>query len=479
MNPIDQLVCWFSPARGLRRLAARQTLQNYYQAAESDHRRMAKRGTVSADRVNGRGAESLRAQARTLEENSDIAVNALDILVNFTVGAGLIPEPEVRRKDGKPHKRINKELMRLLKDWGKAPEVTGQYDLLDLQRMMCRTWMRDGEGFTKKYFGKNGSMHLTRVPYSIEAFEPDFVPFHLDQGAIKQGIELNEFGRPINYYISSSHPGDQFTDANDATPVPAAQIVHLAFKRRLHATRGVTVFHSCIDRIHDINDIDQAERVAARMSAMLAFFVQKGDGTHFDPNVGSKPREIFLEPGMVIDDLQNGEQIKPIENNRPASGIMDFRTAQLRATAGGLGVSGSSLSKNYDGTYSSQRQELTESMRNYRPITHYFVSRFCEPIYQGFAEACIQSGLVTLDSDVDISTIYNVRHGKPPMPWIDPLKEAKAFETVEKNMWMPWSEIVKHFSERSPSDVLQAISEDDDRIGEVRPNNREESPNAD
>jgi lambda family phage portal protein len=468
MNPIDQLVCWISPIHGARRLAARQAIKNWYEAGESNHHRLAKTGSVSADQVNARGADSLRTQARELEENSDIAVNALDILVNFTIGTGLIPEPEVRTKDGKPHTRVNAELSRLLKDWVKNPEVTGEYDLFALQRMICRTWIRDGEAFSKQYMGKvSGLDHHSIVPYSIESFESDFVPMGLNQGRIKQGIELNKFGRPIKYHIGTAHPGEQGMKGTGYQSTPAHQIIHLALRRRLHSTRGITVFHSCLNRIHDINDIDQAERVAARMSAMLAFFVQKGDSQQYDPNQGSSRRDLFLEPGMVIDDLRPGEQVKTIENNRPANGIMDFRNEQLRAAAGGLGTSGSSLAKNYDGSYSSQRQELTESMRSYRPLTHYFVNRFCEPVYKGYAEACYQSGLVKLDSDVDLSTIFNVRHGKPPIPWIDPWKEAKAFELVEDHKWMPWSEIVKNFSERTPDDVLQAIAEDNERMQRV------------
>jgi capsid protein len=41
------------------------------------------------------------------------------------------------------------------------------------------------------------------------------------------------------------------------------------------------------------------------------------------------------------------------------------------------------------------------------------------------------------------------------MPWIDPAKEATAWELQEKNLWVPGTEIVRKLG-RNPRDVLRA-----------------------
>ena len=62
------------------------------------------------------------------------------------------------------------------------------------------------------------------------------------------------------------------------------------------------------------------------------------------------------------------------ECKRPNPNLITFRNGQLRAFAAGISASYSSVSRNYDGTYSSQRQELVEQWVHYACLTDDFVS---------------------------------------------------------------------------------------------------------
>jgi capsid protein len=54
-----------------------------------------------------------------------------------------------------------------------------------------------------------------------------------------------------------------------------------------------------------------------------------------------------------------------IKSDRPNPNLETFRNGQLRAVAAGSRGSFSSIARNYDGTYSAQRQELVESTEGY------------------------------------------------------------------------------------------------------------------
>jgi capsid protein len=82
-----------------------------------------------------------------------------------------------------------------------------------------------------------------------------------------QGVELNSWGRPRAYHIYKNHPGDGLTYSSDTKRVSADRMFHLKLVKRLHQVRGVSVFASTLARFDDIKEIDESERVAARVAA--------------------------------------------------------------------------------------------------------------------------------------------------------------------------------------------------------------------
>jgi capsid protein len=87
---------------------------------------------------------------------------------------------------------------------------------------------------------------------------------------------------------------------------------------------------------------------------------------------------------MVFDDLRPGEEIGLIDTKRPNPNLLSFRQGQLRATGSGTQSSYSSIAKDYDGTYSAQRQELVESYAAYATLASEFTSRVVRPVYEAF-----------------------------------------------------------------------------------------------
>lgn len=97
---------------------------------------------------------------------------------------------------------------------------------------------------------------------------------------------------------------------------------------------------------------------------------------------------------------------------------------QLRRVAAGAGLSYSAVSRNYNGTYSAQRQELVENWPHYHAQTGHFVAQWARPAYQEFVRWYAMTHKVP--SDLDPASISDAMFFGPAMPWIDPDKEAKA-----------------------------------------------------
>lgn len=62
-------------------------------------------------------------------------------------------------------------------EWSVSPDVTGQYTRPVLERLLLRTWLRDGEVFSQMVAGKMPGLEpVAGVPFWLEAMEPDYVP---------------------------------------------------------------------------------------------------------------------------------------------------------------------------------------------------------------------------------------------------------------------------------------------------------------
>ena len=470
-NAIDKLIGYLSPAAGLRRMNARRALSQY-EAAQPSRMRKLHRDQRSPDLQVQQGAVAIRTQARNLEQNHDIARGALRTLVNNVIGpTGIGIEPQPRRKDGSINAEYAKALRDAWRNWCLCPEVTQRHHWAKVQRMLAKTWFRDGEAFTQSLIGQIPMLdHGTRVPFSLEMFEPDMVPMeYTDAGkGIRQGIQRNTWGKPTGYYVWKSFPIDistTLTRPNDLKFIEASRILQLASLDRIGQMRGVSEFASVITRLEDIKDYEESERIAAKVAAALTAYVKKGSPDLYDTQTqalldsegNALPRELSLSPGTIIDNLSVGEEIGLIDSNRPNPNLITFRSGQLRAIAAGLGASYSSLARDYNGTYSAQRQELVEQWIHYAILTDEFVGQFVQPVWQQFVQAAHLSGVVRMPADLEQYSEDDCLFVGQSMPWIDPLKEASAWHQLTQDGFASEVEVIRKRG-GNPRDVIEQIA---------------------
>lgn len=470
MNPIDKLVEFFNPAAALRRHAARSALA-YYEAAEPSRVRKFYKARGSANESVQRGAIAVRTQARHLAKNHDLARGALRVLVNNVVGPnGIGVEPQPRRPDGTIHAEYAQALLEAYRDWCRYPEVTHRLPWPRLQRALARAWLRDGEVFAQMITGLRPDLnHGTRVPFSLEAFESDIVPLDLNDASknIVQGIERNTWGQPLAIHVLKTDPGSiSLLTTGQTKRIPWDRSLHLATLDHIGQVRGVSEFASVITRLEDIKDYEESERVAAKIAAMLTAYVKKGQPDLYQPTEAGAPRQLSLQPGMIIDDLAPGEEIGMIDSSRPNPNLITFRQGQLRAIAAGLGGSYSSISKDYNGTYSAQRQELVEQWIHYAVLCDEFTGEICKPVWEQFVEAAHLSGVVRKPADLKAGSHTDALYTAQAMPWIDPLKEANAWAALVENGFASEVEAIRRRG-GNPRDVLEQIADFRKKAGDL------------
>lgn len=450
-----------------------ENFKGLFESARPTRTNDAKRSSGSADRVILQAGKTLRDQARHLEENHDLVNGILSTLVNNTVGpSGIGVEPMPMKPDGTVNRKFADELVELHEDWSRHPEVTGEHDRASMERLLARSLYRDGEVFAQHLMGPStGLVHGTRVPYSLELLECDMVPMESGESYNAnnfQGVIKNQWGRAIAYQVYHVHPGT--TKAWDARikEVPAERMIHAKLTNRIGQTRGVTSFAPVMTRLNDLKSYEEAERVAARMSACMGLYIKRGNPDIYQVGDPTEDDERIFEmaPGVIFDNLLPGEEINDVTPDRPSQLLQPFRDSMLKAVASGVNANYSTVAKDYSGTYSAQRQELTENFINYAVLQANFIRLVSVPMWQHFVATAIQRGLVTVPRSINQETIYDAYMTGPVQPWIDPAKESSANLIQVRAGFKSISQVIRERGD-NPRKVFAEIQREREEIDEA------------
>ncbi|HGW9459246.1 TPA: ClpP-like prohead protease/major capsid protein fusion protein [Escherichia coli] len=212
MAILDDVIGVFSPGWKAARLRSRAVIQAY-EAVKTTRTHKARRENRTADQLSQYGAVSLREQARYLDNNHDLVIGVFDKLEERVVGKnGIIVEPHPVLRNGAIARDLAAEIRTRWSEWSVSPEVTGQFTRPMLERLMLRTWLRDGEVFAQMVSGRINSLTPSAgVHFWLEALEPDFIPMTSDESN-----RLNPVIMPENTFMMIHKPfGFTGGDAED------------------------------------------------------------------------------------------------------------------------------------------------------------------------------------------------------------------------------------------------------------------------
>ena len=402
---------------------------------------------ASADSEIKGSLKRLRSRSRQLVRDNDYAKSAVRVVRNSVVGQGVRMQMQVMRQRGsKLDTRMNEMIEKEWSKWGRKDScnTAGQLCFADIEKVAVSSMCESGEIFIRIIRQKFGR---SRVNFALEVLEADMVdeeytgPATTSGNVWKLGIELDKFGRPVNYAFFSKHPGDTAFPTTQPGKrhiiVAAKDVIHLwdRTSARPGQNRGVPWLSSAMQRMHHLDGWEQASVVRARASSALMGFIQSPEG-ELDPGgeVMGDQRVTDFQPGKFFY-LQPGESVQVPDMDSPSGEYEPFLRAQLRALGAGVGCSYEGLSNDYSqSNYSSSRLSLLQDRDNWRSIQQMMKDQFYQPIFEAWLEMAVLSGALNLPLyETDPERYEAVRWVCRGYHYVDPQKEIAAAKSAVRS----------------------------------------------
>jgi lambda family phage portal protein len=429
-NIVDSIVAVFSPQAAYKREAYRQAydwIKSNYDAGTHDKSNQNWRATnASAEFTDRYSRDDIRARARDLERNSDIANSVIGAYKRNIIGGGYHIQAKTEDQE------LNKKIETLWKQWCKKEncDVTGTQSLNQMIRMAVVRKKVDGGILFVKRYTKDGML-----PFKLQVFEVD----EIDSGEMKPkkngnkvvgGIEFNSYNKPVGYFIKQ-YDTDGFNQ-QDTKWIDAKNVIFYYTKRRPSQLREMSDMAQTIPRIRDITEFMTAVSVKERIEACLSIFIKKAIPQNGLGRTGSPPgkQESYegkmLSPGM-IKELNLGDEIQVVNPSGQGADATSFAKLQQRLVGAGQGISYEATSRDMaESTYSSARQGLIEDELTYKEDKE-LLMEVLDEIYETFVISAVLSNLISIWNFWEEKANYLAHEWiQEPKPWIDPQREANA-----------------------------------------------------
>ena len=371
MSLLDRAIAGLSPAWGYRRAQARAALNvmAHYDAATTGNRGASwKRSNSDAD-----AAASNRARiafvSRDMMRNTPLALRAQQVISNNVVGDGII-----WKVNGGAERR-KKALRAALKTHfdSTAIDADGRSNLYGLQRLALNAVVADGEVLIRRR--RRSRRDGLELPFQIEVLEID----HLDTSRdglvtgvpdgnwVREGIEYNQIGQRVAYWLFPEHPGTNRRMARSFTSrrVAASEIIHIYRQDRPKQMRGVSWFAPVALALQDLADGQDAQIMRQKIAACFAAFRIAPEADYIAPTDATTDVAGLgtLVPGR-IQNLAPGEDIR-FSTPPSVDGYDTFTRLVLQTVASGMGITYEALSGDLSKVnFSSARMGRMEMDRN-------------------------------------------------------------------------------------------------------------------
>lgn len=325
-------------------------------------------------------------------------------------------------------------------EWSERCSADGLMGFRDMTSLAVRTWARDGEAFFEKVVGSRFGPH--GLAYS--AFEADLVDETYNKrlgnnAQIRQGIEIDKYGRPLAYHVLVDHPGDAFVVSGNVRRrrVPADRIIHVYLKERPGQVRGEPQGVAVMTALKMLSGYREAEVTGRRLAASkMGFFkrllgVGSGDIAPLaDSELDDGQLEMEVHPGR-LSVLPAGVEFEKFDMTTFTTDYEQFERQILRSIAAGLDVAYSNISMDSsNSSYSADRSDQIKQRDVWREMQTMLLSQFVRPIYDTWLQHVFEMRFVSLPSyriDKFLKASKFIPRG---WSWVDPDKEIRSAVTA-------------------------------------------------
>ena len=216
MNFLDRAISVVAPRIALERVRSRVALELTQGYLERHAHRFRYEGATAGRRAHGWYAAStdanvelmgsliwLRNRSRDLVRNNPYAARAVEELSGNVVGTGIVP----KAKTGST--ALDKIIDAEWPFFADGCDTPQRLDFYGMQTLTVRTMAESGEALVR--FRPRNAVAGLRVPLQLQMLEADFLDqartMGLVNGHVMEGVQFDEDGRRVAYWLFSYHPG--------------------------------------------------------------------------------------------------------------------------------------------------------------------------------------------------------------------------------------------------------------------------------
>lgn len=399
----------------------------------------------------------LRNRSRALIRDNVYAKRAKQIIVDNVIGTGVGLQAQVMNQRGRLLSDINDAIEHAHREWARAEtcHTGGALHMCDLERTIMGEVFEAGEALIRLHRTPFGG---GKIPLALELIEGERIAddFEIKAPAgaqVTMGVEHDEFGRPIAYYIHKLHPNElrikPGRQLDEIIRVPADQIIHLRMVDRWPQTRGVPWLHAAISQLNQLGEFHESALIAARIGASKVGFFENPEG-----DIGiADGEEADGTPSMTVEageftQLPPGYKFQSWDPTYPNETFDPFTRAFLRGIAAGVpGLYYSGLSQDYSqANYSSERSATLDTRGTWRAIQQWWIRSFRQPLHREWMQAATLAGAIPridlMDYLNDRTRFEAVKFKPRGWGWVDPTKEVAAYKEAEKAGYITKTDVI-------------------------------------
>jgi lambda family phage portal protein len=386
-------------------------------------------GTRSADQETRYDLKILRNRSRELVRNTPLMQRYHQLAAENIVGPhGFRLQAKNLTQDGKLFDAANAKIEAAWEEWSQPEncDASCRYSLHEMMSLAASAWATDGEILIRMITGtqRNGwniSLQLLDPDFLDETWNRERTGFY---NAIRQGVEIDDRGAPVAYWLWTRHPSDTALDRNRVR-IPAAEIIHFFTPTRPQQNRGIPDGACVLRQIKMLDGYHEAELVAARVASatMAAIETANPENAPINPlDSGANEQPMEVEPGAMLR-LDPGEKLAMWDPQHPTSAFAEFTRTELHMIATGLGVSYGALTGDLSqANYSSMRMGLFGERDRWKRRQNSFATHVLRRVYRAWLPLAMLAQKLT-GLGYDDSRWQTVKFQPRGFQSVDPIKD--------------------------------------------------------
>ena len=407
-----------------------------------------------ANEAVGGAALTVAARARDAVRNNPYIARIVDLWVANAVRAGITTRwPK------------NNRTAKVWRTWseGLACDATGQNNMAGIQALAMRAMVEGGEALIR--FRQVRPTAANPVGLELLVMEGDRLDWSKTgiaaQGnRILQGIEVNEAGRPVAYWILPEEV-PAWSRRLEPERVPAEDMIHLFRQRRPGQMRDLSWLAPVLWPARDLTQYEAALLRKAEIEACTSLVVtddgeETATGAAVTDAYGNTVED--LQPGMIM--YRRGGGSIDVVNPSGGGSHTAFAKRSLEAQAVGAGLTYDQVSGDLSqANYSSLRAGKIEFWQLLDQVQYtILVPRLCHRVAERFYEAGLLVGMWAV-------AMPEVTHIPPAPELVQPLDDTKAMILQERAGYVPPQEMTGRFGYEWADNVEKIKQANADRDG--------------